>query len=526
MPLLRATARRILLLPILAIGAAGPLFAADLTIGLGTDVTSIDPHYHNLTPNNNVASHLFGFLVERNEKSQPVPGLATEWKVVDPLTWEFKLRKGVKFHDGSDFTAADVVASIERVPKVPNSPSPFTAYTKQIQKIEVVDPYTIRFRTATPYPLMPSDMTQVAIIGKAFANASTEDFNSGKAAIGTGPYKLARYTKSDRIELARNDAWWGGKTPWEKVTLRILPQDAPRVAALLSGDVQVIENVPTADVARLKGDRKLTLFRTTSDRLIYLHLDSNRDASPFVTDKAGNAMAKNPLKDARVRKALSKMINRPAIVDRVMESEAVMAGQLVPDFLFGATKNLQVEKFDVEGAKRLLAEAGYPDGFGLTIHTPNNRYVNDEQIAQAVAQMLSRGGVPTKVVAMPSATYFTQATDLKFSFMLLGWSTGTGEASSSLKALLMTYNRDKGFGTANRGRYSNAKLDALTEDALQTVDDVKREAYLQRATELGINDTGIIPLHFQVNIWAARDGITYPPRVDEQTQAHKMKPKG
>lgn len=506
--------------------ASTAALAASLTVGLSTDVTSIDPHYHNLTPNNNVAAHLFGTLVERNEKSQLQPGLATEWKTVDPLTWEFKLRRGVKFHDGSEFTAADVVASIERVPKVPNSPSPFTAYTKQIQKIEVVDPYTIRFRTATPYPLMPSDMTQIAIISKAYANASTEDFNSGKAAIGTGPFKLARYAKSDRVELVRNDAWWGGKVPWEKVTLRILPQDAPRVAALLAGDVQIIENVPTADVARLRGNKQLTMYKTISDRLIYLHLDSARDASPFVTDKAGAPMAKNPLKDPRVRKALSKMINRPAIVERVMEGEAVMAGQLVPDFLFGATKNLAVEKLDVEGAKKLLAEAGYPDGFGLTIHTPNNRYVNDEQIAQAVAQMLSRGGVPTKVVAMPSATYFTQATDLKFSFMLLGWSTGTGEASSSLKALLMTFNRDKGFGTANRGRYSNSKVDALTEDALQTVDDIKREAYLQRATEIAINDTGIIPLHFQVNLWAARDGIVYQPRLDEQTLAHKMRPRG
>src|SRR5213595_3474371 len=138
--------------------AAGAV-AANLTIGMGTDITAIDPHYHNLTPNNTVASHIFGYLVERNEKSQPIPGLATEWKTVDPLTWEFKLRKGVKFHDGSEFTAADVVASIDRVPKVPNSPSPFTAYTKQIVKIETPDPYTVRFRTAAPYPLMPSDMT-------------------------------------------------------------------------------------------------------------------------------------------------------------------------------------------------------------------------------------------------------------------------------------------------------------------------------------------------------------------------------
>jgi len=514
-----------LALAALTIGALTlPAAAATLTIGLGADVTALDPHYHNVTPNNNVAAHLFGYLVQRNEKSQLEPGLATEWKTVDPLTWEFKLRKGVKFHDGSEFTAADVVASIERVPTVPNSPSPFTAFTKQIKEVTVVDPYTVRFRTATPYPLMPSDMTQVAMISKAAAKATTDDFNSGKAAIGTGPYKLVRYVKGDRIELARNDAWWGGPTPWEKVTLRILPQDASRVAALLSGDVQAIENVPPTDVAELRKNRKLTVYRIVADRLIYLHMDSDRDVSPFVTDKAGKPLAKNPLKDPRVRKAISKAINRPAIVEKVMEGEAIPSGQLVADFLFGATKNLKVEPYDPEGAKKLLAEAGYPDGFGLTIHAPNNRYVNDAKIAQAVAQMLSRAGIDTKVVAMPSATFFTQATDLKFSFMLVGWSTGTGEASSSLKALLMTWNRDKGYGTANRGRYSNAKVDALTEDALSTVDDAKREAYLQRATEIAINDTGVVPLHFQVNLWATRDGIGYVPRVDENTLAWKFKP--
>src|SRR5436190_6599445 len=324
------------------VALALPALAADLTVGLGTDVTAIDPHYHNLTPNNNVAAHLFGYLVQRNEKSQLEPGLATEWRTVDPVTWEFKLRRGVRFHDGSEFTAADVVASIERVPTVPNSPSAFTAYTKQIKEMTVVDSYTIRFKTTAPYPLMPSDMTQVAIISKSAAKASTDDFNSGRSAIGTGPYKLVRYAKSDRIELARNDAWWGGKTPWAKVTLRLLPQDASRVAALLSGDVQVIENVPTTDVAKLKADKRLAVYRTVADRLIYLHLDSDRDVSPFVTDKDGKPLAKNPLKDARVRKAISKAINRPAIVDKVMEGEAIPAGQLVPDFLFGATKNLRV----------------------------------------------------------------------------------------------------------------------------------------------------------------------------------------
>ena len=500
--------------------------AADLAIGLATDVTSLDPHYHNLTPNNNVAQHVYGFLVQRNEKEQVEPGLATQWKPVAPTTWEFTLRKGVKFHDGSDFTAADVVASFNRIPKVANSPSPFTAYTKQVVRIEVVDPHTVRFHTATPYPLMPSDLTQVAIISKAAENASTDDFNSGKAANGTGPYKLVRFAKGDRIELARFDGWWGGKTPWERVTMRLLPQNASRVAALLAGDVNVIESTPTADIARLKQDKRLGLYRQVADRLIYLHLDSNRDVSPFVTDKDGRPLDRNPLKDARVRRALSKAIDRKAIAQRVMEGEAVAAGQLVPDFLFGASPNLKVESYDPEGAKKLLAEAGWPTGFGVTLHSPNDRYVNDAKIAQAIAQMWTRAGIATKVTAMPSATFFPQATELKFSTMLLGWSTGTGEASSSLKALLMTFNKDKGFGGTNRGRYSNTKVDAFTEDALQTVDDVKRAAYLQRATEIVIDDTGVIPLHFQVNTWAARDGITYVPRVDETTLAWKFKPKG
>jgi peptide/nickel transport system substrate-binding protein len=498
--------------------------AADLTIGIGADVTAIDPHYHNVTPNNNVAAHIFDYLVLRDERQRPIPGLAESWKTIDPLTWEFKLRRGVKFHDGSDFTAADVVASIERVPEVPNSPSPFTAYTKQIKEMVVVDPYTIRFRTATPYPLMPTDMTQVAIVSKSASKATTEDFNSGKAALGTGPYKLVRYFKGDRIELARHDAYWGGKTPWEKVTLRLLPNDASRVAALLAGDAQAIEYVPTSDVARIRADKRLNVFKVIADRLIYLHMDSDRDHTPFVSDKAGRPLAENPLKDPRVRKALSKAINRNAIVDKVMEGEAVASGQLLADGMFGTTKNLKVEPYDPEGARKLLAEAGYPDGFSLTIHSPNNRYVNDAKIAQAVAQMLTRVGIATRVETMPSATFFPQATELKFSFMVLGWSSGTGEASSPLKALLATYNKDKGFGTANRGRYSNPRVDALLEEALATVDDPKREALLQRATELAINDTGIIPLHFQVNLWATRNGITYLPRTDENTLAHKFRP--
>lgn len=505
---------------------AAPSSAQELKIAVAADVTSMDPHFFNLFPNNNMAEHIFDKLVQMSPDSQMIPGLATSWKPIDDKTWEFKLRKGVKFHDGSELTAEDVAFSIDRVALIPNSPGPFVAYTKAIVGKEIVDPYTIRFKTAAPHPLMPNDLSTIYIVSKKVATgATTEDFNSGKVTIGSGRYKLVRYVNGDKVELVRNDNYWGDKPGYEKVTFRIIKDGASRMASLLSGDVDAIEQPPTADLARLKSDPKFTLTSKISHRVIYFNFDHLSRVSPFITAKDGKPLDKNPLKDPRVRKALSMMINRPAIVERVMEGEAVPAGQLVPDFLFGATKNLKVEPFNLEGGKKLLAEAGYPDGFGITLHATNNRYVNDAKIAQAIAQMWTRGGILTKVVAMPSATFFPQATDLKFSVLLAGWSTGTGESSSSLKALLMTFNKDKGFGTANRGRYSNTKVDALTEDALQIVDDVKREAYLQRAAELAIGDTGLIPLHFQISLWATRDGIAYTPRVDEQTLAWKFTPK-
>jgi peptide/nickel transport system substrate-binding protein len=472
--------------------------AADLSIALGSDVTSMDPHFHNLTPNNNIGAHVFDTLVMKEPGGRIKPGLAESWRALDDNTWEFKLRKGVRFHDGSIFTAADVVFSLDRIPNVPNSPSPFTTYTKQITERIVVDPWTLRLKSAAPYPQMPNDMSTVLIVSaRAAANATTDDFNTGKATIGTGPFKFVRWQKGDRVELARNDAYWGPPAPWDKVTFRIITSDPTRVASLLAGEVRAIENVPTNDLARLGGRKDLGIYRTVSVRLMYLHMDTARDRTPFATDKAGKPLEKNPLRDLRVRRAMSKAINRQALVERIMEGAAVATG---------------------------LAEAGYPDGFGLTLHAPNNRYVNDEQIAQAVAQMLSRVGIVTKVDAMPSAVYFTRGSKQEFSFMLVGWGAETMEASSPLKALLATFNTARGMGAANRGRYSNARLDAVLDQALATVDDAKRERLLQQATEIGIGDLGILPLYHQHNLWAARRGITYEARADERTFAHEFRP--
>ncbi|MCX7141049.1 MAG: ABC transporter substrate-binding protein [Proteobacteria bacterium] len=504
-----------------AIGAG----AQELKIGMGADVTSMDPHFVNLFPNNNIALHVFDSLVLLDADSRLIPGLALSWKALDDTTWEFKLRRGVKFHDGSDFTAEDVAYSIDRVAEVKNSPGPFTVYTKAIVSKQIVDPYTIRFKTAAPYPLIPNDMSTIYIVSKKAATGlSTEDFNAGKGMVGTGPFKFVSFKRGDRVDLARNDAYWGGKPAWEKVSVRILANDPTRIAALLSGDVQAIENVPTPDLAKIRANKDLQMSEKVSHRIIFFHVDQTRDQTPFVTDKAGKPLAKNPLKDLRVREAISKAINRQAIKDRVMEGLSVPTKNLVPNPMFGHVPDLKPDAFDLEGAKKLLAEAGYPEGFAMTIHGPNNRYVNDDQILQAVAQMLTRAGIQTKVEAMPMNVYLGRASKLEFSFAMLGWGASTGEASSPLRSHLVTFSPAKGMGTFAWGRYSNPKVDQLLEQALATVDDAKREKLLQDGIRVAMNEQGIIAIHHQISTWATRKGVSYTPRTDEYTLAHQFRP--
>jgi peptide/nickel transport system substrate-binding protein len=498
--------------------------AQELRLGVAAEPTSMDPHFHNLTPNNSMLSHIFEYLVDQDERQRLRPGLAESWKAVDDTTWEFKLRRNVKFHDGTPFTADDVLFSFERAPNVEGSPSSFGIYAKG-KTLTKVDEHTVHIKTAAPYPLMPNDVSQIFIISKKHASgARTTDFNSGKAAVGTGPFRYAEYTPGNRIVMQRNESYWGTKPQWARVVFRGIKSDPSRVAALLAGDVDLIDEVPATDMERLKKDPKLTIAQTVSNRIIYLHLDHFRDDSPFVKAKDGGAI-KNPLRDRRVRTAVSKMIDRDAIVSRVMEGQAVKAGQLLPEGFFGVSKKLKPVAYDPAGAKKLLAEAGVPNGFRLTIHSPNDRYPNDAKIAEAVGQMLTRNGIDTQVVTMTQGVFFREASTgspdkgPKFSFILVGWGSGTGEASSPLKSLLATFSREKGMGPSNRGRYSNPEVDKLINDALATVDDAKRQDLLARATEVAIEDVGIIPLHYQVNTWAMRRGFTYKPRTDERTLA-------
>lgn len=505
-------------------------YAADVTIGLSTPVTSLDPHFHNLTPNNSLARHVFETLIKQDDRQTTLlPGLAESWKALGDTEWEVKLRKGVKFHNGQEFTADDVIATFKRVPNVPNSPASFAAFVRPIVDIQTPDKYTLRMKTDKPHPLLPYDMVSVIILPKSVAEtAKTEDFNSGKAMIGTGPFRYSEYVAGDRVVLKRNDQYWGTKPAWDNVRFRMITSAPARVAALLAGDVQMIEAVPTADIANLKKDKRVALSSAVSNRIIYLHIDSNREKnSPFVTTIDGKPMEANPLRDPRVRHAISKMIDRDAIVSRIMEGQAVPAGQLLPEQFFGTSKNLKPDKYDPAGAKKLLAEAGYPNGFGLTLHAPNNRYINDAAIAQAVAQFLSRNGIPTKLETMPSNVFFSRGSKLEFSFLLAGWGADSGETSSPLRSLLATFDSKQGLGAANRGRFSDDGVDALLTQALTTIDDTKRAIMLARASEKAIGELmGIVPLHYEVSTWATRQGINYKARADQYTFAFEVRPEG
>jgi peptide/nickel transport system substrate-binding protein len=506
------------------VGGAGGVAAQDLRIGLSSNPQSADPHFFNNDAISAMLSHVYETLITLDPDTKLVPGLALSWKAVNDNTWEFKLRPGVKFHDGSPLTADDVVFSLGRPATITNSPSPFTQFTRNITNTKVIDDTTLLLTTATPAPLLPNDLTRIFIVSrKAAEKATTDDFNQNKVVAGTGPFKMVKYTRGEGTQLARNDAYWGTKAAWATVNLRFLPTDSARMSALLSGDVQMVENVQANLVSQFKGNKDLTVFEKVSSRVLFLFTD-HRDKSPYVTDTAGKPLDKNPMQDARVRIAMSKLIDRNVLAERVLDKLGVPTGNLAAPGMFGFNPNLKPEPVDIEGAKKLLAEAGYPNGFGLTIFGPNDRYINDEQVMQTIGQMFSRGGINTKVTVTPMSTFVGQASKKTLGMGLLGWGVGGGEPSSPLRGLLATTNPEKGLGGNNWSSYSNPAYDKLITDALSTVDDKKREKLMQDAAELALKkDQAIIPLYNQVATWATRTGYSYVPRVDEFTLAHHVK---
>lgn len=505
-----------------------PAAAQTLTMAVGAPVTSIDPHFHNIGPNNTVASMLFDTLLQQDGDSRLQAGLAEAWAPApDGDGWEFTLREGVRFQNGAPLTSEDVAFTLTRVPRVANSPGAFTVFTRQVRAVEILDDRRFRLRTGSASPMLPNDISQVAILHHAIhRDATTEGFNSGELAIGTGPWRLTSWRSGDRMELVRNDAWWGGALPWQRVTYRLILNDSARVAALLSGDVEFIDQVPTSDIARLRKDARFTVSEKPSLRHLYLAFDHLRDGpTPFATDNDGKPLPRNPLKDVRVRRALSLAIDRRAIVERVMEGVAIPTGQFMPPGTYGYDPAIPVPEIDTEAARRLLAEAGYPAGFRLTLHGSNDRYLNDARILQAVAQMWTRAGVRTAVEAAPYAAFISRASRQEFSAFLVSWGSSSGEPSAGLRATLGTWDPASGMGAVNRSRYSNPEFDRRVLAAMNMLDAGARERMLQEATRLAmVDDAAILTTHFQVNVWAMRRGLRHAGRADERSRPQDVRP--
>ncbi len=500
--------------------------AQDLRLGYRTEPTSLDPHYHNATPSIQVALHVFDPLIAPTGTDQLDPGLATGWKPIDPTTWEFALRRGVTFSDGTPFTAADVVFTFARVRSVPTPMGGFVNYLGPVASVEAVDDATLRVHTAAPTPLLPNYMSRLFILSaRIHAGAPSEAFNSGKAMIGTGPYRLTRVNGMSNLTFDRKDDYWGKQPIWQHVTTRVIGNDAARLAALLAGDVDVIETVPTQDAARLAHDPRVTVSSTVSQRVMYFWFDwLNPGPSPNYSDNDGHQLARNPFADIRVRQAFSKAIDRRALIDRLMDGFAVPAGQFVRPGQFGYVPAIVPDTYDPDGARRLLAEAGFPKGFRLTIHGPADRWNNDGRVVATVAQMLTRVGMTVQAEALPFSIYVPRESKGDFSFHLSGAGPWTGEVGAALVDTVLTQDRSRGWGAVNRGRYSNPALDTLVDEAVHTLDATSRETMLTEASFIVARELPFVMLYQEMNIWAARHGLRYIARNDERTVAMNTVP--
>jgi peptide/nickel transport system substrate-binding protein len=515
--------RLFLFLSLFAVTAA---HAGDLRIGRATEHGSLDPLYSDLGSDVATAENMFESMIRFDSKLRIRPSLATTWTLIDPLTWEIALRRGVAFHDGSALTARDVAYSLNRARNIPNSPGPLASFVRPVKDIELLDDLRLRVHTVAPTPLLMDMIGRIFVLpAKLGPTVANEDFNAGRAMIGTGPYRFKSSAPGDNVIWTANPGYWGPKPEFGTVTVKFLANPAARSAALLSGAVDVIEQIPPSDIAIFQNRPDVTVFDAVSTRVIYVGMDQGRDVSPFITDKDGRPMTVNPLKDRRVRLALSKMINRQAIVERVLSGAGEPTGQIVPDGMGGFDPALKPMALDLTGAKKLLTESGYPDGFGLTLHGSNNRFPNDSQLAQALGQMFSRGGIRVNgVEVVPYNVYATAATQRKYSLFIFSYGSVASSSLNGLTGVFATYDAARGTGSLNRGRYSNTAFDEILLHASAEFDETKRGAALAEATKIAMDDAAILTLYWQKLYWAARKGFVVDPDRGEATSVNFVHP--
>lgn len=489
-----------------------------LNISQGSDVLTMDPYFKNESPTLGVLINIFDPLTDVTHDLKLIPALAESWEPLGMLAWRFKLRKGVKFHDGNDFNAEDVKYTIERARDWPSSRQ--TAEVATIKEVRIVDPFTVELVTKMPDAILPTRLMSVYMMDKESSEArpaEERDTWLSSHPNGTGPYKLEDWKKDQFCLLTANESYWGGAPEVKKVKYLATSNDATRIAAFLNGQVDILSHVPVRDVDRVKSVPGYRVVSTPSLRLIYLGLDVGRDKSPGIPNSPPN-----PLKDLRVRQAIYAAINEDLIVEKIMNGQALAAGQFFPESVIGFDPSLKREPHDPEKAKRLLAEAGYANGFDIRLDTPNDRYVNDAQIAQAIASELAKVGIRVTVNAMPKARFFPEEEHGDFSFFLIGWVNPNGDGYGTFDHLLHTTGNN--FGGANLStNYSNVQLDGITEAAAAEFRPDQREKLLQKAVQIAMHDLPHIPLHFQMDIYAISERIQWQPRRDVQMRGRDVR---
>ena len=488
--------------------------AKDITIGLTSDATILDPQAGEELSSNIMFYHIFDPLVRRGADLQFGPGLAESWSQKDEKTWVFKLRAGVKFHNGETLKASDVVFTIDRL-----KASVMSNLSANIATVTAVDDLTVEISTPGPYAALPNDLAAILILNEAYVK-SVGDVEFGLKPMGTGPYKLAEWVKEDHITLEAFADYFAGPAKIDTVVFRPITNPATRTAALLTGELDVVQDLAVRDVERAKAEPGIEVLTRPSLLNILLAMDV-REKSPTVD------LEKNPMTDLRVREAMARAIDVDTINKVIMNGLATPSAQFVPDSHVGHVDGADFRAmypFDIARAKELMAEAGFADGFTMTLDATNNRYVNDAQIAQALTSMLSQIGINLQLNMMPKSNFWghIRVPSENSSFIMSGWDVPSGDAGSMYNALFYSRDKKPGYGEVNRTSYSNAEVDALLDKADSTAKMEERDGYLQEASKLLLADIPMIPVHYEQDIYAVHEGVVFEPRTDKFIWAYEM----
>ncbi|MDQ0323766.1 peptide/nickel transport system substrate-binding protein [Pararhizobium capsulatum DSM 1112] len=492
----------------------GLVDAKSLTVGLTSDAVNLDPQAGEELSSNILFYHIYDPLVRRNADLSFGPGLAESWELADDTTWVFKLRKGVKFHNGEEFKASDVVFTLDRLKK-----SLMANLGANISSFKAIDDYTVEIKTPRPYAVLPNDLAAVLILNEKYVKEAGDETADLKP-IGTGPYKLVEWVKEDHIALESNKDYYAGPAKLDTVTFRPITNGATRTAALLTGEVDVVQDLNVRDVDRVKADGRYKVLAQPSLLNVVLSIDQ-REKSPTVD------LDKNPMVDHRVREAMVRAIDVGAINKVIMNGLSTPSEQYVPashtGYLDGASFR-DMYPFDVEKATALMAEAGYADGFTVTLDATNNRYVNDQQIVQALASMLGKIKINLKLNLMPKSNFFgyIRVPSDKSSLIMSGWDVPSGDGGSMYSVMFYTRDKKEGYGQVNRGSYSNPEVDALIDKADATAKLDQRDKFLQDVTKILMADIPMIPIHYEQDLYAAKTSVDITPRADKFLWAYDI----